>query len=209
MDKTKMAVAVFDQNASAYQDKFMDVHQYKVSLDIFCRIVEKKNAGVLELACGPGNITRYLLEQRPDFKILGTDLSPNMLELARQQNPGSIFQLMDCRDIDTLNATFDAIMCSFALPYLSKEEAIKLIADAAMLLTEKGALYLSTMEDDYSKSGLETSSSGNQLYMHYHEAGYLVDALEKNGFRVIDLKRQHFISGEVKMTDLIIVARLP
>ena len=209
MDKTKMAVAVFDQNASAYQDKFMDVHQYKVSLDIFCRCVERKDATVLEVACGPGNITRYLLEQRPDFKILGTDLSTNMLELARQQNPGAVFQLMDCRDIDKLDGKYDAVMCSFALPYLSKEEAVKLIAHAAILLNDKGVLYLSTMEDDYSKSGLETSSSGNQLYMHYHEAGYLVDTLKEHGFRVIDLKRQHFISGEVKMTDLIIVARLP
>src|ERR1043165_1092851 len=101
MDYNEMAVNVFDRCAQDYQAKFMDVQQYSRSLDIFCAQV-KKDAGILELACGPGNITKYLLQKRPDLEILGTDLAPNMLELAKQHNPQAIFQLMDCRDIGKL-----------------------------------------------------------------------------------------------------------
>src|ERR1700751_220505 len=102
MDKTNMAIAVFDKYAQQYQDKFMRLDAYHDSFDLFCRSIKKENAAVLELACGPGNITRYLLKQRPDLNILATDLSVNMLALAKKNNPTAAFKLMDCRDIDKL-----------------------------------------------------------------------------------------------------------
>ena len=81
-DKTKNAVALFDTYAQAYMDKFMDQSKYHDSFDLFCSSLTKANAELLELGCGPGNITKYLSSKRPDFSILGTDLSDKMLELA-------------------------------------------------------------------------------------------------------------------------------
>jgi len=43
-----------------------------------------EQAKVLELACGPGNITKCLLSKRPDLEILATDIAPNILELAKK-----------------------------------------------------------------------------------------------------------------------------
>src|SRR6218665_2040837 len=129
-----------------------------------------------------------------------------MVELAKINNPQAEFEVMDCRKIATLNKKYDAIMCGFCLPYLSKQEAVRLIADAALLLNARGIFYLSTMEDDYSKSGLQPGSTGDQVFMHYHEGGYLTEALTKNGFRINHLQRQDYPAGETKMTDLLIIA---
>lgn len=208
MDKTKLAVDVFDKFARQYQDKFMDTGLYHTTFDLFCGSITKKNADILEIACGPGNITHYLLEKRPDFKILGTDLAPNMLALAKINNPTAEFKIMDGRDMSTLGQKYDGVMCGFCLPYLSKAEAIKLISDAAHLLHPAGVIYISTMEDDYSKSGLETSSAGNQIYMHYHEAGYLAEALRENGFEITDLQRKEYPKPDgTPVVDLIIIAK--
>ncbi len=208
MDKTKLAVDVFDKFAQLYQDKFMDTGLYHDTFDLFCQSITRENADILEIACGPGNITQYLLKKRPDFKILGTDLAPNMLALATINNPTAEFKIMDGRDIGTLGQKYDGIMCGFCLPYLSKEEAIKLIHDAAHLLHPAGVIYISTMEDDYSKSGLETSSAGNQMYMHYHEAGYLTEALQENGFDILDLQRKEYSKPDGSpVVDLIITAQ--
>ena len=208
MDKNQIAVAIFDKRASEYQNKFMDVNLYSNSFNLFCDSIPKPNADILELACGPGNITRYLLEKRPDFNILGTDLSPNMLVLAQKNNPNTAFQLLDCRDLARLNKKYDAIMCGFGLPYLSKKEAVKLIEDASMLLAPCGVFYLSTMEDDYSKSGFKRGSAGDEMYIHYHEADYLLEALKRSDFEIIDLKRQDFpMPDGTKMTDLVIIAK--
>lgn len=209
MDKTKMAVDVFNKAASAYQDKFMDVSLYHASFDLFCDAVSKENPSILELACGPGNITRYLLTKRPDFKIMGTDLAPNMLALAKKNNPTAEFQLMDCRDIDQLDKEYDAIVCGFCLPYLSREASEKLIADASKIVPSKGILYLSTMEEtEDNKSGLKSSSSGEyQTYMYYHQADYLLKALEQNQFRIISFERQDYPTTDgTKTVDLLIIA---
>ena len=93
MDKTKMAVNAFDKNAETYQEKFMNLDLYHASFDLFCSKIPNENAKILEIACGPGNITQYLLEKRPDFKILGIDLAPRMLDLARINNPSAVFNL--------------------------------------------------------------------------------------------------------------------
>jgi 2-polyprenyl-3-methyl-5-hydroxy-6-metoxy-1,4-benzoquinol methylase len=207
MNRIKTAQEIFNQYASDYQNKYMDVSLYHESFDLFCSNITKENADILEIACGPGNITQYLLKKRPDFKILGIDLAEQMIELAKINNPTAEFQLMDCRDIAMLGKKYDGIICGFCLPYLSKEEAIKLIQDAAMLLNQGGALYLSTMEDDYSKSGLQTNSGGDQIYMYFHQADYLTAALEENGFKVIELKRQGYPTQDgTKTTDLLIIA---
>ncbi len=208
MDKTQIAVNVFNKWAKEYENKFMDVNLYKDSFDFFCKTIEKENAAILEIACGPGNITKFLLEKRPDFKILGTDLAPNMIALAKINNPQAEFQLMDGRDIRTIGKKYDAIMCGFCLPYLSKEEAIKLISDASYLLNSKGLFYLSTMEDDYSKSGLKKGRKGDEIFMHYHQADYLTKTLEENNLKIIALQRKNYLSdnGE-KTTDLIIIAQ--
>jgi len=202
-----MAVGVFNKCATEYQEKFMNVDVYKDSLDLFCDSIPNKNALILELACGPGNITKYLLNKRPGFKIFGIDLSANMLAIASISNPSAEFQLMDCRDIGKLGKKYDGIMCGFCLPYLSKEEAIQLIRDAAELLAPGGLIYISTMEDDYNRSGMQTSSSGDQLYVHYHQADYLAKALKENGLTIIDLRRQQCPANDGTIaTDLLIIA---
>lgn len=210
MDKTKIAIEVFDKYAKQYQEKYMETDLYKDTFDLFCDSIKKENADILEIACGPGNITKYLLKKRPDFKILGIDLSSKMIELAKINNPTAEFHLMDCREIGQIDKTYDAIMCGFCLPYLSKEESLNLIRDASGLLKSNGIFYLSTMEGDYGKSGLKGPSSEgeDEIYIHYHQADYLTSALNKNGFEVLDLRRKsHPDQTEKYPKDLLIIAK--
>ena len=202
-----MAIDVFDKCASVYQEKFMEMDLYHDSFDMFCNNIKKVDADILDVACGPGNITRYLLKHRPDFKILGVDLSPKMIALAQKNNPQAEFQVMDCRDIAKLYRHYDGVMCGFGLPYLSKEAAIEVIKNASKVLTINGLIYLSTIEDDYNLSGSKTSSSGDSMFIYYHQADYLTQALNENGFKIIDLRRQVYpTQDETPTIDLIIIA---
>ena len=160
---------------------------------------------MLDIACGPGNVSKYLLQQKPDLQILGIDLAPKMIELARSNNPTAEFKVMDCRDIFSLNKKFDAVMGGFCLPYLTKEEATDLIRTLSEILNKKGVLYLSTMEDDYEKSGFQKSSDGkDQMFIHFHQADYLQEALEKSGLQLRAIERKEF--PEAKTMDLILIA---
>lgn len=209
MDKTEKVKQVFDQYAIEYQNRFMDVGLYHDTFDSFCKYIPKRDASILEIACGPGNITSYLLAQRPDFDLLGLDIAPQMIDLARQNVPSASFDLMDARQIRTIDQSFDGIMCGFCLPYLSQEEALQLIEDAHALLHVGGILYLSTMEDSYSKSGLQRSSSGEyEMYMYYHEAETLLTGLKQGGFEMIEVQRKLSPGQEGTTTrDLVLLAQ--
>ena len=208
-DNTENNISIFNEYAKPYQDKFMEMDLYHHSFDKFCLRIKKDNAEVLEIGCGPGNITRYLLQQRPQYIITGIDLAENMLELASSNNPTANFIKMDCRDIDKLKNKFDAIMCGFCLPYLDKQEAIDFIQNARNLLQPGGVLYISTMEDDYAKSGYKPSSNGGarSMFIHYHEGEYLTKALIANEFLIDEITRQDYPEQDSRITiDLIIIA---
>jgi 2-polyprenyl-3-methyl-5-hydroxy-6-metoxy-1,4-benzoquinol methylase len=201
------AAEVFNKHAAMYQDKYMDVSLYHDVLDLFCNSLPKENAEVLEIACGPGNITQYLLSKRPGLHILGTDIAPNMVALAKANNPTATFQLLDCRDIKNLGKKYDAVMCGFVLPYLSMNETKQLFADVAALLNKGGLFYISTMEGEYSSSRVHTSSAGDHLFMHYYEGEELSVLLQKNGFMIANISRKIYHDAENKSTiDVVIQA---
>jgi 2-polyprenyl-3-methyl-5-hydroxy-6-metoxy-1,4-benzoquinol methylase len=210
MDKYKLTIDTYNKSAKSFQDKFMNMDLYNDTYDKFCKSIVVNKAEIFEIACGPGNITKYLLTKRPDFKITAIDLSPKMLELAKANNPTVDFQLMDCRDIDKLDKKFDAIMCGFCLPYLSREESANLISDSAKLLKGNGLIYISTMEGDYEKSGFETTSFSGQdkIYVHYHQADYLKTKLFENGFEKVELICKDYPEQNGTFTtDMIFIAK--
>jgi 2-polyprenyl-3-methyl-5-hydroxy-6-metoxy-1,4-benzoquinol methylase len=208
MDKSKVAVEIFDKLAGEYEKKFMDVSVYAPSLDLFCNSISPSHSSLLEIACGPGNITSYILKARPGLNILGIDLSPNMICLAKKNNPTAEFQLMDCRNIDQLERHYDAVICGFCIPYLSKPEVEKLFRDISSLLDGEAVLYLSTMEDKYEHSTVKKASSGDAVFVHYYEADYLSGLLKANGFEIIDLARYGSKAVEPSADiDLVMIAR--
>jgi len=203
-------IETYNNAAERYQDKFMELDLYNDTFDKFCNLIQKENAEIFEIATGPGNITKYLRSKRPDFKIFGIDLAPKMIELAKRNNLEAEFRVMNCKDISTIDRKFDAIICGFCMPYLSKEECAKLIADSSGLLLTNGLLYFSTMEDDYDKSGFETTSFSGQdrVYIYYHQADYLTDCLIQNGFEIIDLQRKDYPEPDgTFLTDMIFITK--
>jgi len=207
-DKSVEASLVFNKYASEYQEKFMDVSLYKGALKTFCNLIKKENAKVLDIACGPGNVTKYLLSEKPNLIVFGIDLATNMIALARGNNPSATFKVMDCRSISSLTEKFDAVVGAFCLPYLSREETHKLVNDISVLLSDQGVCYISTMENDYDKSGYETGSKGDQIYMHYHEGDYLINVLTSCNFKIEEVSRiKSTMSNGKEVTDLIIISR--
>ena len=207
MDKTREAIEVFDNVAEWYNEKFSALDLYNDTYETLLSLLRKQNAKVLELGCGPGNITKYLLSERPDLNILGTDLAPNMIRVAKGANPGARFELMDCRDVWKLKENFDAIVIGFCMPYLPKEECEILIKDCADKLEANGAIYFSAIEGENSKSAYEYSSDGkSKCFVHLHEEGYLQHALKENGFKTSFVFRKAYPKGDDIQMHIIFIA---
>ena len=171
--------------ATLYQDKFMDLDLYNDTYDFICKAIDTTGAKILEIGCGPGNITKYLLSKRQDFDIFGIDIAPNMIRLARINNPNASFAIMDIREIDEIKNKYDGVICGFCLPYLSKTDSEKLIFDIKNLLNDDGLIYLSFVEGDPAKSDFQVSKSGDRSYFYYHNLDALKVNLKVNSFEEI------------------------
>lgn len=210
MNNASHIKTIFNKYASSYQEQYMSVDLYKASLDDFCNHISKEKASVLDVGCGPGNVTKHLLNQRPDFNVLGVDIAQNMIALAQENNPLANFKVMDALDIKQLKNKYNGIVCAFLFPYLSKEKAIEFIALLSDLLEKNGALYISTMEDLNTNSKFQGAShdKNDRLFINYHEMGYLTDALKENGLDIVLSTQQEFPQKDGSITtDLILIAK--
>jgi predicted TPR repeat methyltransferase len=193
MDSYQITFRSWDKVATAYEAYFMDLDLYNDTYDAFCELLHQPYPRVLEIGCGPGNISRYLLRQRPDLQLEGVDISPSMIALAQAHNPTGRFLVLDCRHLDTLSGPYDAIVGGFCLPYLSQADCHKLFRDCAALLAPGGIFYISTIEGLYENSGYETGSSGqDQMYVYYYPENYLQARLDEGGFKTLHLFRKTF-----------------
>lgn len=197
MDKYKETFDTWNNVASIYQDKFMDLNLYNDSYDYICNSVIKQKAKLLEIGCGPGNITKYLLSKRPDFDIFGIDIAPNMIDLAKVNNPTANFEIMDSRQINKLDTKYDGIICGFCLPYLSPTESSELISNSYDLLNENGLIYLSFVEGDPDKSDFKVGSGG-RVYFQFHSLDDLKTQLIKIKFDEIETFKVKYKTSETE-----------
>ncbi len=69
-----------------------------------------RGASILDVACGTGGHIPHL---RGAYEVVGVDIDPGMLEIAREKNPGVEFHLGDMRSLE-LGRTFGTVMCLFS-----------------------------------------------------------------------------------------------
>ncbi len=210
MDNYQKTFETWDKVAGLYQTKFMDLDMYDDTYARFCALIAKSPATILEIGCGPGNITKRLLANRPDFQVYAIDASPRMIELAELNIPTAKFSVMDCRQIGSLTLKFDGIIAGFCMPYLSKEDNQKLIADCASLLRPGGIFYFSLIKGNYDNSGLMTASTGDQSYVYYYDELFLQTEPGKNNFEIPEIiHRRSPASVSNQTEDMIFITRKP
>ncbi|KMQ60217.1 hypothetical protein ACM46_18515 [Chryseobacterium angstadtii] len=210
MDKYTETFNTWNSVAGLYAGKFMDLDLYDDTYDAFAAAIAKEDARILELGCGPGNITRYLLNRNPSWQIEAVDMAPNMIALAEKLNTRARFRVMDVRNISMIATagTYNGIICGFCIPYLDQGEVEKLIGDAYRLLAPGGILYCSFEEGDYEQSGFLTGSSGDRVYFYYYAATELAEMIRHGSFRLTDTFSKAYINNDESVaTHVIMIAR--
>lgn len=87
------------------------------ALDLLAAVRLEAPARIVDLGCGPGNITPLLAARWPEAQITGIDNSPDMLEAARKAVPGANFEEADARTWEA-PAPVDLIYANAALQWL-------------------------------------------------------------------------------------------
>jgi len=114
--------AVFGRHALAYQQRIEQVMargEARGRLRVLELVDAQPGMRVLDLACGPGTLSRRLAEQvSPGGEVVGVDLATGMIELARAARiPNSRFEVMDIERLTFADGYFDAAVCGHGLQF--------------------------------------------------------------------------------------------
>ena len=88
-------------------------------VELVARIGATDPATVVDLGCGPGNLTALLRERWPSASVLGLDSSSEMVAAARAAVPGVEFRVADLRDWAALDrARVDVLVSNATLQWV-------------------------------------------------------------------------------------------
>ncbi|MBK8395540.1 MAG: class I SAM-dependent methyltransferase [Leptospiraceae bacterium] len=205
MDEFIETSKTWNEIANMYEEKFMDFPLYNETYDYFCDNLPL-NSSVLELGCGPGNITKYIYKKRNDLSIEGIDISSNMINLAKKNNPSCKFFVSDIRKFNASENKYSGIISGFSLPYLSISETENLIPKLFESLKKNGILYLSFVEGNPNDSGIKRGKDGRQLYFFYHDIEIISNILLKNKFKINKFFKLDYINNDKSVDKHIILS---
>ena len=96
---------------------------------------------VLDLGCGDGTKTHRLAER---FDVLGVDISPEQLRLARTAAPEVTFVEADFSELDFVAETFAAVTAFYSFMHVPRERHLELFRKVLRWLTP-GGLFLASL----------------------------------------------------------------
>ncbi|QNN51593.1 trans-aconitate 2-methyltransferase [Nocardioides mesophilus] len=89
-------------------------------VELLARVAADSPRTVVDLGCGPGNLTRLLARRWPEASVLGVDSSPEMVAAARRDDPGSgvAFQVGDVRSWTPSGGPVDVLVSNATLQWV-------------------------------------------------------------------------------------------
>ncbi len=109
---------------------------------------------ILDLACGPGTLSyRLARDVPPEGEVIGIDLAPGMIELARGAAPPGLpvrFELMDMEDLRFPDAYFDAAACGHGFQFVP--DLLRALTEARRVLKSGSRMAASVPVDPHAVS---------------------------------------------------------
>jgi len=106
---------MFTETAQLYDLIYTEMKDYRDEAAKVAELVRShlpKARCLLDVACGTGEHARYL-SQIHDFQVDGIDIEPAFVDIARQKNPGGVFECADMLDFN-MEDRYDAVLCLFS-----------------------------------------------------------------------------------------------
>ena len=129
--------------AQAYDDLFVPAlfAQWAPQLVDCARV--RPGQSVLDVACGTGVVSRAARDVvGPGGRVVGVDLNPAMLEVARNVRPDLEWARGDAEDLPFADAEFDVALCQSALFFFA--DPGRAVAEMARVVVPGGVVALQT-----------------------------------------------------------------
>jgi SAM-dependent methyltransferase len=127
-----------DRLAKTYHDAFLAVTNRAIEPLLDAAQV-RKGTRLLDVASGPGTLAGRAAER--GALVVGTDIAPSMVVLARTLHPTLDFREASAEDLPFATSSFDSVISSFGIGHFSKPDRV--LAEFVRVLFPKGRAALS------------------------------------------------------------------
>ncbi|MEU8102207.1 methyltransferase domain-containing protein [Nonomuraea muscovyensis] len=130
-----------------FRDPLADQPLDRALIDTFADLVKATGAGpIADLGCGPGHYTAYL--QARGVPAFGIDLSPGMIEQARQEHPGIRFEVGSMFTLDLADGSVGGVFSHYSIIHTPPERVHELFDEFTRVLAPGGHVLLSFSATD-------------------------------------------------------------
>ena len=204
-ERQQQTIESYNKSAGTFADSIATLKNYHHTYDYLIQCLPE-NSDILDLACGPAQISQYLRE-RMRVNIVGVDLSHEMLKIAQTAIPDGEFVQHSIVDYHDHN-TYDAVIIGFGLPFLDHEQMERCLENACHQIKHEKYLYVSFMHGNHSKIEKTSFGGDNEFLVFYHHKDAVKNILAKNRMRVVQefALDYHEPDGSVT-TDIVYIAK--
>ncbi len=136
--------ASYDELAEEYTRRIAGELEHKPFdrelLDRFAAMFDADDM-VCDMGCGPGHVARYLHER--GVRVIGIDLSPQMVNQARLLNPGLDFRQGDIMSLDVPDESWAGIVLFYSVIHIPRAEVVRALRELRRRLRPGGRLLVS------------------------------------------------------------------
>ena len=142
--KTDELRGAHDVLAEVYAERLAHSHQEmpvdRAVLGLFCELVLLGGVGseVGDIGCGTGRLAPHLAAR--GLVPRGVDLSPEMIRVARREQPGFSFEVADVRELPFGDASLAGVVCWYSLMYCAPADRARAFGELARVVRPGGYL---------------------------------------------------------------------
>lgn len=178
----------YDAVAAEYADRIYDELRHKpLDCELLQRFTETvaPEGLVCDLGCGPGHVARHL--QGLGLRVCGVDLSPGMVHLARQRNPGIEFEQGDLTALDVPEGHFAGVVAFYSLIHIVPAEMPEALREIHRILSPGGLLLAAFHLGTETLHLTEWWGHAVRVDFHFHPTDDMSRWLRGAGFEVLDI----------------------
>ncbi|MEV5407682.1 class I SAM-dependent methyltransferase [Thermopolyspora sp. NPDC052614] len=202
--------SAYDVVADLYAETFrgaLDAQPLdRAMLAVFAELVRSSGGGpVADVGCGPARLTGHLASLGLD--VFGTDLSPEMIRLAREAYPDLRFDVGSMTDLKAADGALGGVLAWYSVIHTPPERLPEIFAEFRRVLAPGGHLLLGFQATDDPKCLTEAFDHKVTLAYKLSVDG-VADLLRAEGFDVRAKLAREPEDG-VRFTQAALLARRP
>lgn len=205
MDNKNITKEAHNAIAEKYYELYKDDTSDLKYFDLFLKDCKHR---ILDLGCGMGHYSNYMYDK--EFDVVGIDISENMINIAKRNNPNIEFIVSDICDLDVIKKyKFDGVVLAYVLQHLSKEEVINLFNQMNDIVNDNGKLLMFLREGNGVVEEIEPIDTRYKYIINEYSKEEIKDILLENGWEIDLIETKEYIDdpNSLAPTTMVVIAK--